>query len=40
MGSKAALCMADNGNNIKHTSHISRRLHFLRNGENCKMHKI
>ena len=24
----------------KHTRHISRRMHFVRNGEKCKMHKI
>ena len=34
------VCMADNGKDSKHTSHISRRVHFVRNGENCKMHNI
>ena len=37
---KSAVCMANNGNDIKHTRHISRRVHFVRNGENCKIHKI
>ena len=34
------MCMAKNGKDTKHTRHISRRMHFLRNGEKCKMHKI
>ena len=38
--SKYAMCMASNGKDAKHTRHISRRMHFLRNGEKCKMHKI
>ena len=37
---KSAMCMANNGKDTKHTIHISRRMHFVRNGENCKMHKI
>ena len=32
--------MAKNGKDTKHTSHIYRRGHFVRNGENCKIHKI
>ena len=32
--------MAKNGKDIKHTRHIARIMHFVRNGENCKMHKI
>ena len=40
LDSKSAICMAKNGRDIKHTIHISRRMHFVRNGENCKMHKI
>ena len=32
--------MANNVKDTKHTRHISRRMHFVRNGENCKMHKI
>ena len=31
--------MAKNVNNTKHTSHIARRVHFVRNGDK-KMHKI
>ena len=32
--------MAKNGRDTKHTSHISKRMHFVSNGEKCKMHKI
>ena len=32
--------MAKNGKGTKHTRHIARRIHLVRNGENCKMHKI
>ena len=32
--------MAKNGKDNKHTRHIARRMHFVRNAENCKMHKI
>ena len=32
--------MAKNGKDIKHTRHISRRVNFMRNGENCKMRNI
>ena len=31
--------MANNSNNKKHTRNISRRKHFIRNEEKCKMHK-
>ena len=37
---KSAVCMANNRKDTKHTSHISRRMLFLRNGENLKIHKI
>ena len=37
---KSALCMAKNGKDTKYTRHIARRMHFVRNGEKCKMHKI
>ena len=40
LDSKYAICMAKNGKDTKHTRHIARRMHFLRNGEKCKMHKI
>ena len=38
--SKSAQCMAKNGRDTKHTRHIAIRMHFERNGEKCKMHKI
>ena len=37
---KSAVCMDKNGKDTKHTRHISRRVHFVRNGEKCNMHKI
>ena len=37
---KSAMCMAKNGKYTKHTRHIARRMHFVKNGENFKMHKI
>ena len=37
---KSDVCMANNGKDTKHTSHIARRVHFVRNWENCKIHKI
>ena len=40
LDTKSAMCMAKNGKDTKHTGHISRRMNFVRNGENCKMHKI
>ena len=40
LDSKSAMCMANTGKYIKHTRHIARRMHFVRNGEKCKMHKI
>ena len=30
---KSASCMANNGKYTKHTRHISRRINFIRNGE-------
>ena len=39
LDSKSAIYMAKNGKDTKHTRHIARRMHFLRNGEKCKMHK-
>ena len=32
LDSKSSVCMADNGEDTKHTRHISRRVHFVRNG--------
>ena len=37
---KYDVCMATNGKDTKHTRHIDRRAHFVRNGEKCKLHKI
>ena len=33
LDSKSTMCMAKNGRDTKHTRHIARRIHFLRNGE-------
>ena len=40
LDSKYDMCMVKNGKDTKHTRLISRRMHFVRNGEKCKMHKI
>ena len=40
LGSKYAMYMAKNGKDTKHTRHIARRMHFVRNEEKCKRHKI
>ena len=32
LDSKSAMCMSNNGKYTKHTRHISRRIHFVRNG--------
>ena len=40
LDSKTAVCMAKNDKDTKHTRIIARRMNPLRNGENCKMHKI
>ena len=40
LDSKSAMCMAKNGKDTKHTRHIAKRMHFVRNGEKCKMHII
>ena len=37
---KSTMCMAKNGSDTKHTRHIAKIMHFVRNGEKCKMHKI
>ena len=36
---KSDMCMAKNGKYTKHTRHIARRIHLVRNGEKCKMLK-
>ena len=38
--SKSAMWMDKNVKDTKHTGHISNRIHFVKNGEKCKMHKI
>ena len=40
LDSKSAMCMAKNGRDTKNNRHIARRMHFVRNGEKCKMNKI
>ena len=40
LDSKSAMCMAKNVKYTKHTRHIARRIHFVRNGEKFKMRKI
>ena len=40
LDSKSAMCVDKNGKDTKHIIHIARRMHFVRNGEICKMHKI
>ena len=37
---KSSVCVANNGKDTKHTRHIARRIHFVRYGEKCKIHKI
>ena len=32
--------MSENGKDTNRTRHIARRVHFVRNGEKCKIHKI
>ena len=40
MDSKSVVCMSNNGKDTNNTSHITRRLHFMRNCEKCRMHNI
>ena len=40
LDSKSSMCMAKNGKDTKHTRYIARRMHFVRNEEKYKMHKI
>ena len=40
LDSKYSMCMDKNGNYTKHTRHIERIMHFVRNGEKGKIHKI
>ena len=39
LDSKSAMCMAKNVKDTKHTRHISRRMYFVRNGENSRCTK-
>ena len=38
--SMSDMCKTKNGKDTKHTRHIARGMHFVMNGEKCKMHKI
>ena len=38
--SKSAFCMSNTGKDTKHTRHVYRRVHFVRNDEKWKMHRI
>ena len=40
LDSKYDMCMDNNGKDTKHTRHIARIIHLVRNGKKCKMHKI
>ena len=40
LGIRSSVCIANNGKDTKHTSRITRRVNFVRNGENWKIHKI
>ena len=40
LDSKSAICMAKNGKDNKHTRHITRIMHLVRNEEKCKMQNI
>ena len=39
LDSNSAVCVDNNGKDIKQNRHISRRMHFVRNGEYFSMHK-
>ena len=40
LDSKSAVCMANNFNDAKHTSHISRRINVVSNVKNAKFTKL
>ena len=40
LDSKSAVYMDKNGKDTKHTRHIERRVHFVRNDEKCKIQNI
>ena len=37
---KSVVCMDKNVKNTKHTSHIARKVNYVRNGKKWKIHKI
>ena len=40
MDKKSDICMDNDGKDTKHTIQISRGMHFVKNGEECNLHKI
>ena len=40
LDSKSAVCMAKNGDDTNYTRHVTIGINFVRNSEECKMHKI
>ena len=40
LDSKSGVCMAKNSKDTKHTRHIARRIHLVRNGEKFEIHKV
>ena len=40
LDSKSVVCMSGNGKDTNHTRQIDREVHFVRNGEKWKMHKV
>ena len=40
LDSKSIMFMDENGKDTKHTRHIEKRIHLVRNGEKCKMKNI
>ena len=40
LDSKSGVFMANNVKDTKNTRHVARRIHFVRNGKKCNMHKI
>ena len=39
LNSKSSVCMTNIGKDTKHSRHIDRIMHFVRNGEECNFHK-
>ena len=40
LDSKYDICMSNNAKDTKHIRHIASIIHFVINGERCKMHNI